>query len=852
MLMSNLARKCSKMAESRGRGRGGWNTNRRGSWRGYSRGNWRGRYNSNRTSYSYRGRGVSTSSYSTEPDSYSAPKRPRLVQSSLHNCPYRNWKAYFPTQLYGENVQTSKIIKAFEGYFANLSEDMDVDLIESVGAVAVDYQELLKDEVLQRTLPDLSTLFRDQPETIVNCASLALHTVVERLPCSLDHNTSSDGEDGDESTYLDVPRLFVRLFNYQPVIPLKLLKASQFGKCVSVSGTVVRVSSPKPLVTKLAFKCVVCATLQVLALQDGKYTLPTRCTSEDCCSRSFVPMRGSKLTETIDWQTIRIQEIVNDETREAGRIPRTVECELIGDLVNSCIPGDNITVTAVVKATGSEDTHSRNKDKCMFILYLSAISICSDKVCRDGGGSQVDFSTRELYGISEIQGDENVFKLVVSSLCPVIYGQEMVKAGLILGLFGGRSKHSDDKNCIPVRGDPHILIVGDPGLGKSQMLQAAANVAPRGVYVCGNTTTSSGLTVTLTKDGGSGGEYSLEAGALVLGDQGCCCIDEFDKMTTQHQAILEAMEQQTISLAKAGIVCSLPARTSVLAAANPVGGHYNKGKTVSENLKMGGALLSRFDLVFILLDKPDEERDQMLSEHVMSLHSKKTGAVTARRMPNGTIQASQNSQNVSRIFSDTTLSERLKVSSNEDFDPIPHVLLRKYIAYARKYVTPKLSSEAAKVIQDFYLELRKQRQSGNTTPITTRQLESLIRLTEARARLEMRELAVEQDARDVIEIMKFSMYDTFSDDFGQVHFQRSQNGSGMSSRSQAKRFITELNRISEATFNTLFSVPQMKDIARKIGIQVANLSDFIESLNNQGYLLKKGPRMYQLQTSNCL
>jgi DNA helicase MCM8 len=154
------------------------------------------------------------------------------------------------------------------------------------------------------------------------------------------------------------------------------------------------------------------------------------------------------------------------------------------------------------------------------------------------------------------------------------------------------------------------------------MLQAAANIVPRGVYVCGNTTTTSGLTVTLSKDGASG-DYALEAGALVLGDMGCCCIDEFDKMGSQHQALLEAMEQQSISIAKAGIVCSLPARTSILAAANPAGGHYNKAKTVAENLKMGSALLSRFDLVFILLDKPDEEMDMMLSEHVMALHAGK-------------------------------------------------------------------------------------------------------------------------------------------------------------------------------------------------------------------------------------
>ncbi|KAA0189218.1 hypothetical protein HAZT_HAZT010719, partial [Hyalella azteca] len=214
-----------------------------------------------------------------------------------------------------------------------------------------------------------------------------------------------------------------------------------------------------------------------------------------------------------------------------------------------------------------------------------------------------------------------MFRLLVQSLCPTIYGQELVKAGLTLCLFGGCSG-SDD--AVGIRGEAHILVVGDPGLGKSQMLQACANIAPRGVFVCGNTATSAGLTVSLTRESGSG-DYSLEGGALVLADRGVCCIDELDKMQhAQHQALLEGMEQQRISVvkgglallegmeqqrisvAKGGLVCTLPARAAVLAAANPVHGHYNKAKTVAENLKISAPLLSRFDLLFILVDRPDE------------------------------------------------------------------------------------------------------------------------------------------------------------------------------------------------------------------------------------------------------
>ncbi|RUS75437.1 hypothetical protein EGW08_016816, partial [Elysia chlorotica] len=419
----------------------------------------------------------------------------------------------------------------------------------------------------------------------------------------------------------------------------------------------------------------------------------------------------------------------------------------------------------------------------------------------------------------------------------------MVKAGLILGLFGSGQKFVNDKNRIPVRGDPHILVVGDPGLGKSQMLQAVSAAAPRSVYVCGNTTTASGLTVTLSKDGGSG-DFALEAGALVLADQGCCCIDEFDKMGAQHQALLEAMEQQSISIAKAGIVCSLPARTSIIAAANPVGGHYNKAKTVSENLKMGGALLSRFDLVFIMLDKPDEEMDGVLSEHVMALH-----AGTKSDLSSMTIRReSQMSESRIQWEGDRPLSERLKAARTSITDPIPHQLLRKYVGYARKYVHPKIGPEAASVIQEFYLKLRRSHQSRDSTPITTRQLESLMRLTEARARLELREVATRSDAEDVVEIMKYSMQDVYSDQYGWLDFQRSQHGSGMSGRSQPKKFVSALQKIAEQTYNNIFTVDQMRQISKDIGMRILDFEGFLSSLNNQGFLLKKGHK--SVPTSN--
>ncbi|KAK1337281.1 hypothetical protein QTO34_001907 [Cnephaeus nilssonii] len=765
-----------------------------------------------------------------------------LLQSTLDQfIPYKGWKLYL-SEVYSDSSPFIEKIQAFENFFTRRIDLYDKDEIERKGSILVDFKELTKDDEIAKLIPNIANELRDAPEKTLACMGLAIHQfdlikdceeikpcfkelykLIEKIPgimvlsvsMQLNYKPKKDCLEMGE-TMVNVPHIHARIYNYEPLTQLKNVRANYYGKYVALRGTVVRVSNIKPLCTKMAFLCAACGEVQSLSLPDGKYNLPTKCLVPTCRGKSFTALPSSPLTVTMDWQSI------------------------------NCVPGDTVTITGVVKVSNAEEGSRNKNDKCMFLLYIEANSVSNSKgqkpkTSEEGckNGALLEFSLKDFYAIQEIQAEENL------SLCPVIFGHELVKAGLALALFGGSQKYADDKNRIPIRGDPHVLIVGDPGLGKSQMLQAVCNVAPRGVYVCGNTTTTSGLTVTLSKDNSSG-DFALEAGALVLGDQGICGIDEFDKMGNQHQALLEAMEQQSISLAKAGMVCSLPARTSIIAAANPVGGHYNKAKTVSENLKMGSALLSRFDLVFILLDTPNEDHDHLLSEHVIAIRAGKQRTVSSATVARLNSQDSNTS--VLEVVSDKPLSERLKVVAGETIDPIPHQLLRKYIGYARQYVYPRLSTEAAQILQDFYLELRKQSQRLNSSPITTRQLESLIRLTEARARLELREQATKEDAEDIVEIMKYSMLGTYSDEFGNLDFERSQHGSGMSNRSTAKRFISALNNIAERTYNNLFQFHQLRQIARELNIQVADFENFIGSLNEQGYLLKKGPKVYQLQT----
>lgn len=394
-------------------------------------------------------------------------------------------------------------------------------------------------------------------------------------------------------------------------------------------------------------------------------------------------------------------------------------------------------------------------------------------------------------------------------------------------MCGGTRNAKDRKTA---RANSHVLLVGDPGLGKSQLLRATASVAPRSVYVGGNTATATGLTVSMSKD--SSGGYALEAGALVLADEGVCCIDEFDKMGTDTQALLEAMEQQSISIAKAGIVCNLNARASVVAAANPIGGHYDSAKSVHENLNMKAALLSRFDLVFILLDRPDEERDRLLSSHIMNTHAS---------VPRGWKQAEKKGH----VAGNATLLERLLLHTQISGNYIPVRTIRKLITYSRRYLHPQLTREAAVELQEHYLELRSSSIFPlNGVSITVRQLESLVRLAQARARIELSNEVTVQHVRDVIQIMACCLRDT--DVFkATVH-----NARGLSLPKKVKFYAARLEQVAKRQGNNVFSLEELVEIAKSARLEIANFYDFLDVLSEHCIVLKKGPKRYQLQASS--
>ncbi|XP_044744963.1 DNA helicase MCM8-like [Coccinella septempunctata] len=759
----------------------------------------------------------------------SNPKRKILTEVSVIDTEpshgYYGFKIYFPDEALIDVSILLMEMKMCRRFIDQNNGIFDFNMIQKTKCFVLDYKLLVEEEIFTHW-SDFQTELISNTEYILNCFGLAMHqTICEDFISK----TEDDSDVTLETFHSNLGKIRAKIINYEPILQLKDLKVNIYEKLSSVRGTVIKASGTKIQCEYLAFSCSSCKGTQMVKQKDSMFTYPLKCLTKGCQFKSnFIPLHSSPHTRTINCQTIKIQELIGNDQYENGRTPRTLECGLTEDLVNSCMPGDDITITGIIKVK-KESNMIKNNQPSLFTMCMEGLAVSNNKNRNQGsyGASErITFHMEDYYAIQKIHAEPMLFRYLVQSLCPSIYGHEIVKAGLLLALFGGTNRNS-------ARAESHIMMIGDPGLGKSQMLQACTNVAPRGVYVCGNTSTSSGLTVTLTREGG--GDYSLEAGALMLADQGCCCIDEFDKMRNQHSSLLEAMEQQSISIAKAGITCTLPSRTTILAAANPAGGHYNKAKTVAENLKISAPMLSRFDLIFILLDNPDEEIDMLLSRHILAMHSSANNSSMLRSITCRETSTSEQS-----------LRTRLQIHQNESIEFLPHNLFRKYIAYAQKYVNPVLSDGAKEVIKEFYLSLRKRFQTGESTPVTTRQLQSLIRLTQARAKLELREEATTQDAEDIVEIMKRSLSDIFTDETGLLNTTRSQNSTGMSSRNKALRLLTGLQQLSKTTSKSLFTTREIQELGEKISIPSEKFHNLLQTLNIQGYLLYKGSDTYQL------
>jgi replicative DNA helicase Mcm len=503
-----------------------------------------------------------------------------------------------------------------------------------------------------------------------------------------------------------IEKIIIRVIGLLGKEQLRKLGSKQMTKLVLIEGIVVRATPVRPMVLQGAFKCKRCGTMNLVE-QTGQFLkAPTICQAPDCGRDGPFEFVQEEST-FIDSQDLRLQE--KPEDLPPGQLPRTLAVKMVGDdIVDVARPGDHVSIVGIVRAF-APSLMGMGKLRT-FILQLDANS--AEVLGKEPEASPA--TPEEEEKIHTLAKDPRVHYKIMSSIAPSIFGYEHIKEAVMYLLFGGVSKSLPDVN---VRGEMNLLIIGDPGTAKSQMLQYVARIAPRGLYTSGRGTTAAGLTAAVVRE--KGGSMSLEAGALVLADKGIACIDEMDKMKPEDRvAIHEAMEQHTVSVAKGGIVATLNARTAVLAAANPSLGRYEPNRTVAENVPLPVTILSRFDLIFVLRDVPNKEADGKMSRHILEIHRRGQSPVEAQ---------------------------------------VDAELLRKYVSYA-KTIKPELSEGALKALSDFYLAMRSASEAeGSPVAITARQLESLVRIAEARARVALRKEVTAEDAGAAITIMKRSL-----------------------------------------------------------------------------------------------
>jgi replicative DNA helicase Mcm len=610
-------------------------------------------------------------------------------------------------------------------------------------------------------------------------------------------------------------------------IVIRDLRAEHMGKFVAVEGLIRKATEVRPKIRDAVFKCLRCGSIVKIHQEDLTFKEPLECSKEQGgCGRAASSTSFKLISEAsyfIDTQKLENQE--PPEGLRGGSQPERLTIYVDEDLTGKISPGDRVVINGILR-TRQRGTKQGGKST-LFDIHLEGNSI----ELKEKEFEEVEISDEEIQEILDLAKSPDVYDKIIFSIAPSIYGMLIEKLALALQLVSGVHKLMPDDTKI--RGDIHILMIGDPGTAKSQLLEYISRLAPRGIYASGKASTAAGLTAAAVRDEFGEGRWVLEAGALVLADGGLACVDEIDKMSPQDRSAMhEAMEQQVIHVAKAGITAALSSRCGVLAAANPKLGRFHNFAPISDQIDMPPALLTRFDVIFPISDKPNRDLDAHMAKHILSAHY--GGEIREYR------KGSKEKKRFSKKDEEKAMSGIKPILSPE--------FLRKYVAYARRYVFPVMTKEAMDHLTDFYVNLRardsEEGEGGGVVAITPRQLEALVRLSEASARLRLSNEATLEDAERAIEIADYYLRKVASEG-GVLDIDMLVTGTSHSQRDRIFELLGIIKDLSSGTTSSSVEIDEVLDEADARKMDISKVKADLDKLVRQGTLFK--PKVNRIQ-----